>query len=264
MFALFASCSGESAGAADSAAQEVRDLIVALTPPALTEIPVVKSEAFATRKRTLERLRQADAAVGLEALRVYQEAPPKLPEVRAGLLDVAAHTAPKACEELLVQLVITFGEDLTVRRAATEFLGACLPERALVELEPILHGKYDDRTLPPEERILAAWIQATEILKKDPVPLLAEIGTDIHRPQEVRHLAAKTLGRFPSPQGRQALELLLVESTGNGYIRRLALQSLLESLPKDEFCKLAKATQDREADTAFIVFLQDALDKNCR
>ncbi len=244
--------------------REVRDLITALTPPPATAIPVVKSEFFANRKRALERLRQASEAHGLEALRVYREERPALAEVRAGLLDVAAHTAPEASEELLVELTVTFGEDLYVRKQAAEMLGRSRPLRAIDVLEPILRDRYDDRTYPPEESLLEAWLTAYESLELDPVPLLALVATDLKRPMDARHAAAKALGRHPSPQSRQALENLLVESSGNGYIRRLALQALSASVPREEFCELAKRVQDREASTEFVLVIQDHLDKSCR
>jgi HEAT repeat protein len=257
-------CGADQAKAAAVVGQEIRELITALTPPPPTSVPVEKSEHFATRKRTLERLRAASQAHGIEALRVYREEPPELPEVRAGLLDIAAHTAPKACEELLVELVTTFGEDLLVRREATELLGECLPERATQVLEPILRERYDGRTYPPEDRMLDAWIRAKEKLREDPVPLVALVATDLQRAQDVRHLATRALGRHDSPLSRQALETLLVESSGNGYIRRIALQSLLAILPRAAFCEYAKRIQSNEADTEFIVVLQSALDANCR
>jgi len=257
-------CSGSEAKAEAVAAREIGDLIIALTPPPATAIPVVKSEYFATRKRTLERMRAAGPSHGIAALRVYREEPPALPEVRAGLLDVAAHAAPEASEELLVQLTTTFGEDMLVRRAATELLGECRPQRAIGVLEPILRERYDGRTYPPEERMLEAWIRAKEVRGEDPSPLVALIATDLQRAQDVRHLATRALGQHDSPLSRQALETLLVESSGNGYIRRLALQSLLAVLPREEFCQHVKTVQSREADTDFILVLQSALDANCR
>lgn len=261
---LAGGCGAGKAEASDTTAREIQDLIAALEPPPADSVPVVKSDAFRTRKQTLERLRKASEAHGLEALRVYREEPPDLAEVRAGLLDVAAHTAPAASEELLVQLVTTFGEDLLVRRAATEALGECLPERAVAVLEPILRERYDDRTYPPEEKLLDAWILAMERLGRDPVPFLCLVATDLQRPQEVRHLATRALGSHPSPQGRQALESLLVESSGNGYIRTLALQSLRATLPKEAFCELAHRVQENEADLQFVQVLQSAIDGNCR
>src|SRR5262245_27522140 len=264
LLTALAGCGRSEAKSTAVAAREIADLIIALTPPPATAIPVVKSEHFATRKRTLERLRQASQAHGIEALRVYREEPPSLPEVRAGLLDVAAHTAPAESEELLVQLTTTFGEDMLVRREATELLGECVPARAIQVLEPILRDQYDGRTYPPEERMLEAWIRAKETRHEDPTELVARIATDLQRAQDVRHLATRALGAHDSPLARQALETLLVESSGNGYIRRIALQSLLAILPREAYCELVKRVQSHEADTDFILVLERALDENCR
>jgi HEAT repeat protein len=264
LLTALAGCGRSEAKSTAVAAREIADLIIALTPPPATSIPVVKSEYFATRKRTLERLRLASQAHGLEALRVYREEPPSLPEVRAGLLDVAAHAAPAATEELLVELTTTFGEDMMVRREATELLGECVPARAIQVLEPILREQYDGRTYPPEDRMLEAWIRAKVTRKEDPTELVARIATDLQRTQDVRHLATRALGQHDTPLARQALETLLVESSGNGYIRRIALQSLLAILPREAYCELVKRIQSREADTDFIVFLERALETSCR
>ena len=225
---------------------------------------MVKNEWHRTRKSTLQRMREADEAHGLEALRILEHKRPRLPEVRAGLLDVAAHCAGEATEPLLVELVTTFGEDAHVRNQAAELLGTCRPVRAVEVIEPILTERFDGRTYPPEERLLEAWLAAYEGLDLDPVPLLSLVATDMKRDQDVRHRATKALGQHDSPQSRQALQNLLVESSGNGYIRRLALQSLLSLLPRQEFCDLAKSVQSREADTEFVVFLESALVANCR
>lgn len=257
-------CNPTSAKAGPGPTREILDLITALKPPPLDAVPVVKSEWHMTRKRTLERMRKGEPALGEEALRVLKEERPELPEVRAGLLDIAAHTSAAITQPLLEELVLTFGEDMRVRREATELLGRTAPERAVAVLEPILRERYDGRTYPPEEQLLAAWIEAEEKLALDPVPLLALITTDIQRPQDVRHLATRTLGRFPSVQGRQALESVLVESSGNGYIRRLAVQALQKSLPKEEFCPLVKRIQDKEADPAVIDFLESTLVTHCK
>jgi HEAT repeat protein len=264
---LLGACSPASE-AADSGggtpAREIQDLLTALRPADAAAVPVVKSEWHLTRKRTLERLRRGSPELGHEALRVLREERPELAELRAGLLDVAAHTAPPETEPLLVELVLTFGEDLLVRREATELLGRTAPQRALEVLEPVLRERYDGRTYPPEEQMLSAWLDAARQLEHDPVPLLALIVTDIARQQDIRHLATRTLGSFPSPLGRQALETVLVESTGNGYIRRLALQSLQESLAKEEFCAEALRVQQNESDPAFIDFIESMLVNHCR
>jgi len=274
LLACLGSCGPDSkasgSGASASVEVEIRDLVAALTPLPPSSVPVLESDWFQKRNQTLKRLRAGTRAHGLEALRLYREAPPEKPEIRAGLLDVAAHTAPEETAPLLVELVTTFGEDLLVRRRATEVLGECVPARAIEVIEPILRERYDDRTYPPEEHMLAAWIVAAKKSGLDPVPLLAEIATDLHRPQEVRHLATRSLGEFDAPQSRQALQVLLVESSGNAYIRRKALQALVEqvqrgrAISKEEFCKLIEQVQSREADPDFLKFMESARNANCR
>ena len=263
---LLGSCapSTEASGGGGAPAREIQDLLTALRPVDGAAVPVVKSEWHMTRKRTLERLRKGGPELGREALRVLGDERPEQAELRAGLLDVAAHTAPDLAEPLLVELVLHFGEDMLVRREATELLGRTAPARALEVLEPVLRERYDGRTYPPEEQMLSAWLEAARKLERDPVPLLALIATDISRQQDIRHLATRSLGDFPSPLGRQALETVLVESTGNGYIRRLALQSLQQSVPKEEFCAEALRVQQNESDPAFIDFIESMLVNHCR
>ncbi len=256
------SVSGEPDAA--RAQREVRYLMTALNPLRADALPVEKSSWYAQRKQTLERLRTSSRAIGLEALRVYREEPPPLPEVRAGLLDIAAHTAPEETRPLLVELVTRFGEHDLVRTEATQYLGETAPETALDVLTPLLSGHPDGRTYPPEERLLSAWIEACRKTGVDPVAMLATLATDLQRPQEVRHLATRSLGEFDSEQGRQALRALMVESGGNGYLRRLATQSLKKVLPPEEFCQLVRSVLEREADQDFLIFLEDARQKNCR
>ena len=186
------------------------------------------------------------------------------PEVRSGLLDVAAHGAPRETEPVLVELVTEFGDDLGLRTKAAQVLGETSPEKAIDVLQPILDGRYDGRTYPPEERMLDAWLTACRKTGRDPVPLLASIATDIQRTQDVRHLATRALGDFDTPQSRQALRALVVESSGNGYIRVLATQSLQRILPKAEFCELVKSILDKEADQNFQIFLDNVLQETCR
>jgi HEAT repeat protein len=151
-----------------------------------------------------------------------------------------------------------------VRTKAAQFLAETRPERALEVLQPILDERYDGRTYPPLERLLEAWVTAARKLGRDPTPLLAEIATDLNRTQDVRHLATRALGDSDSPRSRQALQTLMVESSGNAYIRILATQSLQRILPHEEFCALVESVLSREADENFQIFLDDVIQEACR
>ena len=271
---LLAACGAEetAAGAPETiagsaapleASRAIRDLITAVTPLAPTVSVSEKNAWFGRRKETLERLRAAGPEVGQEALRVYGERTDSLPEIRAGLLEVAAYAAPEASRELLVELVSAYGEHLHLRTKAAEFLARTSPDRAVEVIEPILAGDVPRRTYPPQERLLVAWSDACVRIDRDRFPFLCEVATDLKRTGDVRNAAVRMLGEEPHPQGRQALEGLLVESSGNSYVRRLAAQSLRATIRDAEFCPLLERILENEVDPSFQIFLDDMIRNNC-
>ena len=276
--ACFGESGAESPGSASSGAaraaseddastavrQDIRDLITAVTPLA-AEVPVNEQSAWFNRRRQmLVRLRAAGEAHALEALRTYREREDAFPEIRAGLLDVAAHGAPEETLPVLLELVNEYGADLHLRKKAVEYLGATNPEAAVETLGAILTGKVRGRTFPPEEIMLQAWSEAAAKLEIERAALLCDLALDIKRENAVRHLATRLLAEEAGPQSRQALERLVVESTGNSYVRRKAMQSLQQIAPREEFCALVDRIFEREADTNFQVFLDNVRLTHCR
>ena len=245
------------------AQRDVLDLIVAVTPAAPTLPPVEKNAWYGRRQETLRRLRAGGPEVGREALRMYAVRSDSIPEIRAGLLDVAAHAAPEDTSPVLVELVTVYGEDLFLRTQAALFLGRTSPTTALEVLGPILSGE-ERGTYPPDDRLLEAWNTAAVALDTDRAPLLCDLATDLKLDQSVRHQATKLLGEVPGAQSRQALELLLVDSSGNQYIRRMAAQSLQNSLTAEDLCPLLRRVVEREADPNFQIFLDSMIQQSCR
>ncbi len=256
--------SGGHSASSSEVERDLLDLIAALTPLPPEAPAADQSDWHIRRRQTLDRLRRASHAHGLEALRLWHERAGSLPEVLAGLLDVAAHAAPLETRELLVELVTEYGHEPLLRRKAAEFLAETSPETAIEILEPILRGEIHGRTFPPDEALLEAWNRASLATTHDRAPLLCAIATDLNRDEAVRHLATRLLGEAPSPQGRAALEQMLVESSGNHMIRRIAAQSLLKTLPREELCALMRSVLEKEADHNFQIFLDDMLIANCR
>jgi hypothetical protein len=249
---------------ATTVGRDVRDLVAALTPMAADAPPVELNEWFLRRSRLLERVRDMGPAWGEEALRVYHDRPSTHPEVLSGLLDVAAHTCPEKTAELLVPLITEFGADLHIRTKACSFLATAAPALALQVLEPLIKDPPRGQTYPPRERMLGAWDEAARKADKDRSNLLCLLATDATNEMDLRHLATRLLGTFKSRQGRQALELLMVESGSNSYVRRLATQSLIKTVPEDELCAQVRKVIEREADVAFQIFLDNVLQENCR
>ena len=76
--------------------------------------------------------------------------------------------------------------------------------------------------------------------------------------------SAGELARFPDPLGRSALETAMIESSGNGYLRRKAAQAIRDSVPREEACELFRYVLEREADINFAIFMRNMIDLNCR
>ncbi len=243
---------------------DVLNLIAAFTPLSPTAPPGEQSAWFGRRHDTIVRMREGSHAHGLEALKQYQARLDTLPEIRCGLLDAAAHAAPEETRPVLALLVTEYGDNMLVRTKAAELLGDTSPEHALEILEPILRHEKTGRTYPREEHLLRAWLSAMQQLERDPVELLCTVALDLPREMDVRHFATKQLGELESNQGRQALEQLLTESSGNHMLRRFAAQSLQASLSGSEFCDLITPVMQNEADMNFQVFLANMRDANCR
>jgi hypothetical protein len=253
--------SGEDADLTQ-AQRDILDLIIAVTPPSPVDPPGEKSDWFGRRKDLLDRLRAGGPEVGREALRMYHVRSDSIPEIRSGLLEIAAFAAPEETRPVLVELVSTYGDELYVRTQAADFLASTSPETAVEVLGPILSGETRG-TFPPEDQLLEAWNSAAQSTGADRIPLLCDIATDLKRDQSVRHLATKLLGGLPGEQSRQALELLLVESSGNQYIRRIAAQSLRSILSAEDLCALLRPVIAREADPNFQIFLDTMVQQSC-
>jgi len=272
---LSAGCSGQASADAGEKPErpelsgreidrEVRDLITAVTPLA-ADVPQGEHNVWVERrKKTLERLRLAGPEVGRAMLEAYHANAKSSTQVREGLLDVAAHNLPEETQDILVELVTTYGDDLALRKKACRLLGATSPEVAVDVLGPLLSNTERKVTLPAADQMLFGWIEAMDTLGRDKSEVLSNVVVDFHQPQEVRHHAAVELGKQANPRGRKALETVVVESTGNHYLRRKALQALRDTVPKEEFCPYLNELARNEVDNQFQVFLGSMIDTVCR
>lgn len=259
-------CGGHGADAAtgsDDPAQEIRDLVAALTPLEPTATTGAKDDWYPRRRKTLDRLRKAGPEVGREALEVWRRGQGMLIDVQRGLLDVAAHTAPEEIRPDLEDLVVTYGRDPALRAAACRLLAVAAPESARELLEPMLRSAERKSTYPPTEKILIGWLEAMKRLDADPVDVLTLVATDIRHDTATRVEAVEHLRGRPGEVVQQALEQILVESLGDELVRRKAAQSLRDTLPREEFCALIGRVLNREASANFQVFLVDMLEVNC-
>ncbi len=226
------------------------------------------------RRAAIQELSAGGRLIGRAAREAFDELPldlahPGVFERRLALLEIAARADPEGSRERLVRLVREYVPDFDLVRAeAARLLAETSPERAAELYRELLTG-VRNVTLPPAELLLRYWIVATRSLESegpkalDEAHFLADIATDFERTADLRYVAIAELGRTPGPIATGALRVLLIESGQDGYIRRKALQALVEALPQDELCAILTEVADKESDPGFAPFLLDALNRSC-
>jgi len=262
--AIACAACGDADPSPDALAVQLGDLENALVRPE----PGISSSEFGSwktrRQKLLEQAIQGPSALGRQALeRLEGPALSSLDlNVVRGLLEVAARTLPAETTPRLVEIFETYGYPLPLRQTACSLLGEVAPEDALKRLKPLILEARPTRTLPAHEVMLEAYLTASAALDEDPVPVLADVATSLLHPDSARNMSVKALAQHPSGLGQSALEAVLVESTGNAYIRRLAAQALWQSTPESS-CATFERVASLEADLKFLAFLANMIDSHC-
>jgi hypothetical protein len=262
-----AGCADDASASSDAKVAtpdaRVHELIEVLTPLRETVTSDIMDQKFLRGQELLSELRGGGREVGLAALRALGPGDNQVIDVERGLLDVASHAAPKDSLPLLEVLVTQYGPSLALRTEAVMLLAETSPQRAIEILEPIVARSRSSQTLPPAEFLVKSWVIACEQTGRSPVKELASVATDLFQDEAARIRATKELGRHTEPLATQALQAILIESTGDGYIRRMAVQGLRKSLPRESACAVFQRVAEREADMNFAKFLADTLDEHC-
>ncbi len=239
------------------------ELVEVSTPLQKTVTSDVTDKRFVRRLELLAELSSRPPAVGKAALQELQRRTEPVQDVEQALLRVAAKCDPEGTADLLANLATEYGPTLFLRTEALLLLGETAPVRALEVLQPWIGNARPGRTLPPQEFIVQAWADACDGVGRSPVPEMCDVATNLLLDGASRVRAVKELGRRPDPAGEKALRSILVESTGDGYLRRKAAQALRDSLPEEAACEVFRQVADREADPNMLAFLVDLLEEHC-
>lgn len=249
----------------ESARARIQELIEALEPIEETVTSDVVDRWFVRQQRLVGEASEGERDLGVAALAAYANDPGDATTVRRGLLIVAARAAPEDARDLLHHLMVDYGHPIDDRTEAALLLAEVAPELFLDSArEPLRRRDHARKTMPPDEFLVQGWVSACEKLGRSPVPMLADVVTNLAIEDAARHLAAGELGRFPDPLGRSALETAMIESTGNGYLRRKAAQAIRDSVPREEACELFRHVLEREVDINYAIFMRNMIDLNCR
>jgi hypothetical protein len=255
-----------SATEAQAVADKRIDELVAAMMPIDRAVTSDRSDAkFIHGQKLIAELSAGGPEVGRAALRALANRAGKeqFADVERALLTVGARAATADALSLLETLVTQYGASIDLRTEATLLLAEVAPARALELIEPRLLGKIRNQTLPSAEFLVKAWVIACDKTGRSPVKELADVATNLFQEESARIRATKELGRYKDPRGEAALREILVESTGDGYMRRMAVQSLHAILPAETACEIFQQVASKEADLNFARFLADVLDKWC-
>ena len=255
------------AAAAPTCDDELKELVEVLSPLGKTVTSDITDRRFLRGRELLGILRASDRACGQKALAILREKPedgkPRPVDVERALIDVGAHAATDDAAPLLESLVTEYGPSLDLRTEATLLLAEVRPQRAIEILQPLVTQAKPGRTLPPPEFLVEAFTSACDAVGRSPVPELADVATNLFMDETARIRAVKKLGKRKDPLALRALQAILVESTGDGYLRRMAAQGLRDTLSREDGCEIFRKVADKEADLNFIEFLRDMIEKNC-
>lgn len=250
-----------------AARDEVIEFVRAMQPLKESLTSDHHDRQFILNQRAARRLASSpDKEVGWAALHAFTNYPGQHTNVRRELLIIGAKASPKEAAPLLETLAFTYGWSIADRAEAVLLLGEVDPEALMLGARPYLERQGKPfQTAPPDEFYLRGWIKACEVTGRDPVPMLAQCAMNLALEQYTRHLAVEELGKHTDdPLARGALEAALVESTGNGYIRKKAGQSILAGYSREEACKILERVASREADINMARWLDETIQENCR
>lgn len=273
LFLALAACGDADGAAAEARAAELStqaeiQLLVELSTPL---DPTLTSDHHDrhhhARVAQLEKLRGGERALGQLALQRFLEVEERAEVapilVRVGLLDIAGHCATEDTQPLLETLLLEYGHRPDIRAEATRILGKVAPARAVELIGPLLEKTKRTSTMPADEFLLQAYIDGCSGSGQDPVPILVDVATNIYKEDAARHRAVQELGKHKTLLAQQALRSILVESTGNAYLRRKAAQSIRECFPREQACAIFGEVAGLEADNNFLAFLGDMIAENC-
>lgn len=223
-------------------------------------------DAWLKRTRTMTaELQAGDEHIGNAALHAFTGNATPDYHTRRLLLAIGAHAAPGSAKELFHELTWTYGYNIEDRAEACQLLPLVDPEGFLERAQEYLtHRGRKTKTMPPDEFLMEAWIASCEALGRSPVDMCVDVATNFWLEPRARYMAVTELGKHGShPMARGALELCLVESSGDGMLRIKAAQAIAEGYPREAACQLLEEVLAHEVSLNFQEFLIDLVSKHC-
>ena len=256
----------EDAPVGPEARAKIQELVEIFRPIDLTLTSDHFDRQIMEQREIFRELVAGEPEFGWAALHAYTQAKEEPYLVRRALLWVGGKASPKESEDLLATMVEEYRVPIEDRTEAALILAETAPQRYLDIVRPYLEReRRATKTMPDDEFLVDGWVNACIELGESPIPMLADVATNLLIMPNARYRAAKRMREFPNEIiGQRALETCLVESTGDHYLRIMAAQSLIELLPRESACEMFRMTLARETTLEFRAYLENTIQKNCR
>jgi hypothetical protein len=248
-----------------AARAKIAEFLEAMVQPPLDETSDIHDAWFHRTTKMRIDLMQAGEHVGNAALHAFCGDASESYITRRALLMIGAHAAPKSAAPLLNELTFTYGYRIEDRTEACLLMSVADPVGYLARAEPFLtrRGRKSE-TLPDDEFLMRAWIDSCEATGRSPVEMCADVATNLFMDPMARYIAATELGQHTfNPLARRALETCLIESTGDGHLRRKAAQAIAAGYPREQACALFEDVLSKEVSSSVHKFLLDLIDHYC-
>jgi len=250
----------------DWARQQIAELVETLQPIDLTLTSNHHDVQYWREKALIERLERGEQELGWAALHAFTNFKERDAKIRRSLLRIGARTAPDQARQLLEFLTFAYGPYIEDRTEACLLFAEIAPARYMELARPFVVRRGVLReTLPEDQFLVKGWIIACKAAGISPVEVMCNVATNLMMDPYARVLALRTLAAHElTPASRGVLQTCLVESMGDGYLRRVAAQGIIAGFPREDACALLRNVLLREADPSMAEFLDQMLQEYCR
>lgn len=244
---------------------KIREYLEAMVRPPLDETSDVHDAWLHHTRRLTKALEQGGEHVGNAALHAFVGDAAEAYHTRRALLGIGARAAPESAVNLLHELTWNYGYRIEDRTEACLLLPEVDPEGYLEKAEEYLTRRgRKTKTMPDDEFLMSAWIDACGRAERSPVEMCADVATNLWMQPMARYIAATELGLHGgNPLAREALETCLIESTGDGMLRIKAAQAIAKGYPRENACAIFEDVLSREVSINFRKFLEDVISHYC-
>lgn len=250
--------------------QEARDRIGAfldaMVQPPLEETSDVHDRWLQETRALIAELCDAGEDVGNAALHAFCGDASDYTITRWALLRIGANASPEAAAPLLRELMLNYGFRRDDRAEATLLYARVDPAGYMEDArEYVLRSERPRKTMPDDEFLIRGWVAACEELGTSPVDVCADVATNLWMQPYARVVAIETLAAHGDDGlAREALRTCLIESTGDGNIRRKAAQAIRDGWAREDACSILEDVLSKEVDPTFASFLTTLLHAHCR